>query len=621
MNLLFHSVSGPGALPPLSVTGPGAVSVLSVGSPRSLCPAPAVSVLGPGCVGPRRSLCRGPALSVSALLCRALPLSRCPSRTPTLSFLGPALSLSRPGRARPPAALCRTPASLALCPQTDVWFAVGPCPRSGPHATWAARASRLLMRTPPTHQPPAPIRVPPLAPSRQSLCHCPALFLSGFGDLYVAARRSLCRAPALFVSGLCRPTLFIRAQHSPCRGPALSVAVGIGARRPSPKTFFCQVFVSGPGALCVGARRSLCRARRREWRFLRRGPALYLCRGPTLFLSGPGALCQGLCRGSVSGPDGFCFGAGRSSTLFVSRPGTLQRSLCVEVCVGARRSSPDTFVSGLALFILGPSGLCVEAQRSVRQGPAHFVSRPGAVCVGARRSLSRPVALCRGPALCIGPRARRSVRSASGPGAPLPTLSLSGPAACVSGPGACCQGPALFMSGPGGLCVEAQRSVALFGRGAALCVWGSAWPCATQNPSPSGPALPSACQLRSACHPFAPLLASAPIRHRAPISATMRPAPIRHLRAPHPAPTQAHPCSFAKTKGIVDSSSSFCKFGRGPSAPSQRATHPDPRAAGAAARAPMPAGPQLESACHPSNPARSLFLGENPKPYCLGDKS
>ena len=31
------------------------------------------------------------------------------------------------------------------------------------------------------------------------------------------------------------------------------------------------------------------------------------------------------------------------------------------------------------------------------------------------------------------------------------------------------------------------------------------------------------------------------------------------------------------------------------------------------------AGPQLRSACHPSSPARSLFPGENPKPYCLGN--
>ena len=31
------------------------------------------------------------------------------------------------------------------------------------------------------------------------------------------------------------------------------------------------------------------------------------------------------------------------------------------------------------------------------------------------------------------------------------------------------------------------------------------------------------------------------------------------------------------------------------------------------------AGPQLPSVCHPSSPARSLFLGENPKPDCLGD--
>ena len=31
-------------------------------------------------------------------------------------------------------------------------------------------------------------------------------------------------------------------------------------------------------------------------------------------------------------------------------------------------------------------------------------------------------------------------------------------------------------------------------------------------------------------------------------------------------------------------------------------------------------GPQLRPACHPSSPARSLFPGENPKPYFLGEK-
>ena len=31
-------------------------------------------------------------------------------------------------------------------------------------------------------------------------------------------------------------------------------------------------------------------------------------------------------------------------------------------------------------------------------------------------------------------------------------------------------------------------------------------------------------------------------------------------------------------------------------------------------------GPQLRSACHPSSPVRSLLPGENPKPYCLGEK-
>ena len=32
-------------------------------------------------------------------------------------------------------------------------------------------------------------------------------------------------------------------------------------------------------------------------------------------------------------------------------------------------------------------------------------------------------------------------------------------------------------------------------------------------------------------------------------------------------------------------------------------------------------GPQLRFVCHPFSPARSLFPGENPKPYCLGENN
>ena len=94
MNLLFQSVSGPGALPPLSVAvsvlGPGA---LYVGARRSLCPAPKALCVGPGalCVGARRSPCRA-WRSLAVRLCVALcvgPGALC--RAPALLVSGPVL--------------------------------------------------------------------------------------------------------------------------------------------------------------------------------------------------------------------------------------------------------------------------------------------------------------------------------------------------------------------------------------------------------------------------------------------------------------------------------------------------------------------------------------------------
>ena len=54
---------------------------------------------------------------------------------------------------------------------------------------------------------------------RQSLCHDPALFLSGFGGFYVGAQRFLCR-PGAFCVG---PALFVSGPGVLCRGPALLV--------------------------------------------------------------------------------------------------------------------------------------------------------------------------------------------------------------------------------------------------------------------------------------------------------------------------------------------------------------------------------------------------------------
>ena len=120
--------------------------------------------------------------------------------------------------------------------------------------------------------------------------------------------------------------------------------------------------MSGPGALCVGPRRSLCWA-----------PALTVCWRP-------GALCVGfrrfLCRGSVSrcrapavsvsAPPLSASGPGALAALSASGPGALY--------VGRRHS------------VSGP--FCVELCRARR-------------CVGARRSLRRALPLSRslsGPA-------------------------------------------------------------------------------------------------------------------------------------------------------------------------------------------------------------------------------
>ena len=261
--VIFHEpsvsiVSGPGALPPLSVSGPGAVSVLCVGPQRSLCPAPAVSVLGPGALCVVLSVL-GPALSVSgrSALCLGARRSLCRGGAlRPLSVSGPSVS--------GPAAL-----SVRLGPQ---------------HSPFCVRPHRSLCR----------------APARRSLCRAPAL------------AGALVSGPALFVWGsVSRPGTLLRFL---CRTPAFSVGVGVGARRSSPKTFFVRSrrsmcrsrrFLYGPGALYVGAQRSVCR-------------------GPTICVSGPGALCVGaaLC---VRGP-----------TLFVSGPA---RGPAGTLCVGAQRLS------------------------------------------------------------------------------------------------------------------------------------------------------------------------------------------------------------------------------------------------------------------------------------------
>ena len=154
----------------------------------------------------------------------------------------------------------------------------------------------------------------------------------------------------------------------------------------------------GPGALCVGARRS-------PDLFVVSRPSLMssLCRGPTLFASKPGVLCR-----APAGPSALCVGARRS----LCRPALSRRSLRrgPALSVSGPGALPALSVSAsgtLSLCVLGPGGplaalsvsgivsftVCVRLQRSPRRAPVLSVSGPGALCVGA---------LCIG--LCVRPR-------------------------------------------------------------------------------------------------------------------------------------------------------------------------------------------------------------------------
>ena len=138
---------------------------------------------------------------------------------------------------------------------------------------------------------------------------------------------------------------------------------------------------SSPSALCVGPRRSLCRA---------------VCGAPAFSVSGPGALSL-----SVSGPSalcGLCVGPRRSkcrapalSALTASGPGAL--------CVGA-----GPCVSGpgaLSLSVSGPSALCRLSVGALSRSLCRDLGRsgPGTLCVGclSGRSLAEPKRVLHAP--------------------------------------------------------------------------------------------------------------------------------------------------------------------------------------------------------------------------------
>ena len=116
-------------------------------------------------------------------------------------------------------------------------------------------------------------------------------FVSGPGALSVGARRSFYRAPAFSVRDV---WMFLHRssalRSSLCRGPALSGGLS----------------VSGPGALCQRVCQGTavpggvgdCEASAVS----RSGARRSLCRGPALLVSGPSALCVGARRSVSSDP-------------------------------------------------------------------------------------------------------------------------------------------------------------------------------------------------------------------------------------------------------------------------------------------------------------------------------
>ena len=172
----------------------------------------------------------------------------------------------------------------------------------------------------------------------------------------------------------------------------------------------------------VISKTSMANAGRSKW-----GPGAF-CVGPRRSLSGPGALSVGAQR-SLPGPGGLCVGA----------PGALCRGRCRGPAVLSSRSvcwarrSPRfgaLCVRVLCALCRDPALLCVGARC---RAPALCLSGPGAFCVlcrGPALSVSGCADLCRGPALscpapalCVGARrslcrvgCRRSLRrSVSGP--------------------------------------------------------------------------------------------------------------------------------------------------------------------------------------------------------------
>ena len=236
------------------------------------------------------------------------------------------------------------------------------------------------------------------------------------------------------------------------------------------------------------------------------------------------------------------------------------------------------------MVIFCEASVSIPLMHNVARNMKQHVRNPCAVCVRLRRSL------CRGPALSV-----------SGPGA----LTLSVLWICVGprrslyrGPHSLlswrslCRAPALSVSGPGTLSLLgalARRSLcapALSGPGAP-CVGPRRFLCLSSALSVSSPPL-SRCLCRGALC-VAGALYFGPQRNSGGLCIRLRRSLRRNPASPAGPQLQSvcHPS--------------------GPQVPAP--IHVPPI---------WSAGPQLRSACHPSSPSRSLCPGENPKPYCLG---
>ena len=376
-------------------------------------------------------------------------------------------------------------------------------------------------------------RAPPLS---RCLCRAQALSVSGpgpaaraQGSLFVSWPGGASAVSALSVSGP-------GALRVP--GPALSVSGSVlGTGGPLPTLCLSlspAVSASGPGPF--GAlQRSLCP------RSLRQAPQRFpdaFCVGPPWSLCRPSALYVGARRSLCQARRSLCGG----SAIWFSVSGALRQSTCQSpgaLYVGARRSSlrrgrPGALCVGPALSVSGPDGLCVGAGRSWCRGPALSVSGPSALCVGARHSLCRGPGLQRsvsGPSLCRGP----AVAPRSGW---LSELFDVGAQHSLS-QRSLCRAPTVFVSGPStpticvsvlsSLCVLCSRP-ALFSRPQLThpILRAHAPPrCAHLLPQPELPCvLPP---IRSAAH--------APIR-----VAAIR-VPPTQLRAPSSDPRATHPVS------------------------------------------------------------------------------